>query len=95
MTAQAQTLGKRNDGTVRRYGLETRAGGARLLHVLATKTGALAYCGYRPAAVLRPPLDQAISFEQRTAQQTRGFLWCRRCLDSLSPQPDPAIWKPK
>lgn len=93
MTADANVIGKRQDGTVRRYGLEVGKD-VRLLHVLATRTGDLAYCGYRPSAVIRPSHQRAVAIERREDQQSRGFEFCRECLREMTPQPDPAIWGP-
>lgn len=93
MTAEALTRGRRSDGTVRRYGLESDQS-IRLLHVLATRTGKLAYCGYQPRAVLSPSIERAREIERLTDPSTKGFRWCRECYDALTPQPDPTIWGP-
>jgi hypothetical protein len=92
VTASARLLGRRGDGSVRRYGIE---GPARTLHILATRTGALAYCGFRPTAVVSPPLARARAIEQATDPQARGLLRCRTCFAALTPQPDPSIWRPR
>lgn len=93
VTAEALLRGRRPDGSVRRYGLEADQG-ERLLHVLATRTGQLAYCGYRPRGVISPTIERAQEMERMVDPQTRGFSWCRECYDALTPQPDPAIWGP-
>lgn len=92
MTAAALIFGKRPDGTVRRYGLDPQT---KLIHVLASKTGRLAYCGVDPKVEVRPSArGEAVAIERRTSPQSKGYSFCRACLAGLTPQPDPAIWGP-
>lgn len=92
MTAAANVLGKRPDGTVRRYGLQTQP--TKLLHVLATRTGKLAYCGYAVTAAISVPIERARAMENRTDASTKAFGFCHDCLAALTPQPDPSQWRP-
>lgn len=91
MTAEANVLGKRSDGSVRRYGLQTPE---KLIHVLATSTGKLAYCGFSVQAAIKVPIARARAIEQRMDSSVKGFGFCPICLAALTPQPDPAIWGP-
>lgn len=92
MTASANTLGKRPDGSVRRYGLDS---GTKLIHVIATKTGKLTYCGITPKIVATPNRASAISIEKYTDPASKGYAMCPICSASITPQPDPVIWGPK
>jgi hypothetical protein len=90
MTAEAIIRGRRSDGSVRRYGLEAKR---RLLHVLATKTGELAYCGFRPNTIITPPVARARALESGLDASARGLRWCKVCRKAVTPQPNPIIWE--
>lgn len=92
MTAAANVLGKRPDGTVRRYGLQTQP--TKLIHVLATKTGKLAYCGVSVQAAISVPIARARAIESRSDSSVQGFSFCHDCFAALTPQPDPSQWRP-
>lgn len=91
MTGEANVLGRRPDASVRRYGLDLAT---RLLHVLATKTGRLAYCGVEPTVVIAPPLVRARQIESRTDPAVRGLSLCPGCRAKMIPRPSGAIWGP-